>query len=195
MRQEYERRLNEEPKGHAAEASQLSTMIQKLKRSVARLIDAYEAGLLTKEEFELRLRNAKARLEKLEVDMQAVIDQAAAERELCLAIGQFEEFAQRVSDGLQEGDWTTRRAIIRALVNRIEIDPENVRVVCKVAPAPFASAPDSGGILRDCWGVISPLATGDGEGSRSPVGRIGQIILRVPGAAHITEGTARPQPG
>jgi hypothetical protein len=37
-------------------------MIQKLKRGIARLIDAYEDGLLKKEEFEPRLRNAKGRL-------------------------------------------------------------------------------------------------------------------------------------
>jgi len=58
------------------------------------------------------LRNAKGRLEKLEGEIQAVVDQAAAEHELRLVIGQFEEFAQRVSEGLHEGDWTTRREII-----------------------------------------------------------------------------------
>ena len=68
-----------------------------------------------------------------------------------LVIGQFQDFAQRVSEGLHEGDWTTRREIIRALVKRIEIGPETVRVVYKVAPAPFAAAPDSGGRLQDCW--------------------------------------------
>jgi len=151
VREEYERRLNEEPKNQAAETSQLSTMIQKLKRGIARLIDAYEDGLLTKEEFEPRLRDAKGRLEKLEAEIQVVVDQAAAERELRLVIGQFEEFAQRVSDGLHEGDWPTRREVIRALVKRIEIGPETVRVIYRVAPAPFASAPDSGGSLQDCW--------------------------------------------
>jgi site-specific DNA recombinase len=151
VRREYERRLKEEPKDQAAETAQLSTMIQKLKRGIARLIDAYEDGLLSKEEFEPRLRNAKSRLEKLETEMQAVVDQAAAEHELRLVIGQFEEFAQRVSEGLHEGDWTTRREIIRALVKRIEIGQETVRVVYKVAPIPFASAPDSGGSLQDCW--------------------------------------------
>jgi site-specific DNA recombinase len=119
VRQEYERRLKEEPKDQVAETSQLSTMIQKLKRGIARLIDAYEDGLLSKEEFEPRLRNAKSRLEKLETEMQAVVDQAAAEHELRLVIGQSEEFAQRVSEGLHEGDWTTRRDIIRALVKAL----------------------------------------------------------------------------
>lgn len=151
VRQEYERRLNEQPSNQAVETEQLSTMIQKVKRGIARLIDAYEDGLLTKAEFEPRLRNTKQRLAKLEAEFQAAADQTATERELRLVIGQFEDFAQRVREGLHQGDWTTRREIIRALVKRIEIGPENVRVVYKVAPAPFVSAPDSGGRLQHCW--------------------------------------------
>ena len=126
-------------------------MIQKVKRGIARLIDAYEDGLLTKAEFEPRLRNAKQRLDKLEVEIKAAADQTVSEHELRLVIGQFEDFSQRVREGLREGDWMTQREIIRALVKRIEIGTECVRVVYKVAPAPFASAPGSGGFLQDCW--------------------------------------------
>jgi site-specific DNA recombinase len=151
VRQEYQRRLTQQPSNQAAQTEQLSMMIQKVKRGIARLIDAYEDGLLTKAEFEPRLRNAKQRLDKLEAEIQAAADQTAAEDELRLVIGQFEDFAQRVSEGLHEGDWTTRREITRALVKRIEIGPETVRVVYKVAPAPFVAAPDSGGRLQDCW--------------------------------------------
>ena len=151
IRQEYQRRLNEQPDNQIAETEQLSTMIQKVKRGIARLIDAYEDGLLTKAEFEPRLRNAKQRLDKLEVEIKAVADQTVSEHELRLVIGQFEDFSQRVREGLREGDWMTQREIIRALVKRIEIGTECVRVVYKVAPAPFASAPDSGGRLQDCW--------------------------------------------
>ena len=151
VRQEYQRRLNEQPSNQAVEIEQLSTMSQKVKRAIARLIDAYEDGLLTKAEFEPRLRNAKQRLDKLEAEIQAASAQTAAEHELRLVIGQFEDFAQRVHEGLHEGDWTTRREIIRALVKRIEIGPETVRVVYKVAPVPFVAAPDRGGRLQDCW--------------------------------------------
>lgn len=152
VRQEYQRRLNEEPSKQVAQTEQLSAMVQKLKRGIARLIDAYEDGLLTKAEFEPRLCNAKNRLSKLEAEIQAASDQATEAEELRLVIGQFEDFAQRVSEGLDQGDWTTRREIIRALVKRIEIGTENIRVVYKVAPAPFVSAPSNGGCLQDCWG-------------------------------------------
>ncbi len=151
VRQEYERRLNEPSSNQVVETKQVSMMIQKVKRGIARLIDAYEDGLLTKAEFQPRLRAAKGRLDKLETEAQAASDQAVAERELRLVIGQFEDFAQRVSAGLREGDWTTRREIIRALVKRIEIGTENVRVIYKVAPAPFVESPASGAFLQHCW--------------------------------------------
>src|SRR5437763_12642421 len=49
-----------------------------------------------------------------------------------------DEFASRVKSGLHQADWSTRREIIRALVKRVEIDQEQVRVVFRVNPPPQA---------------------------------------------------------
>ncbi|MBO0783809.1 MAG: hypothetical protein J2P37_33800 [Ktedonobacteraceae bacterium] len=54
--------------------------------------------------------------------------------ELTLILGRLDEFAARVKNGLHEADWLTRREIIRALVKRVEIDQEQVRVVFRVNP-------------------------------------------------------------
>jgi site-specific DNA recombinase len=150
MAQEYQRRLNHPHRSAAGETRQLAEMIQKGKRGLARLIDAYEDGLLSKSEFEPRIRIAKQRLAKLEGEADAMKEQELQEQELRLVIGQFEEFAKRVQEGLHEPDWLTRREIIRSLVKRIEIDQENVRVIYKVNPSPFAVGPDRGR-LQDCW--------------------------------------------
>ena len=40
-------------------------------------------------------------------------------------------------NGLDEADWSTRREIIRALVKRVEIDQEQVRVVFRINPPPL----------------------------------------------------------
>ncbi len=45
-----------------------------------------------------------------------------------------ETFAALVCDQLDEADWTTRRDLIRALVRRIEIDDQHVRVVFRNGP-------------------------------------------------------------
>src|SRR6266568_7677165 len=50
---------------------------------------------------------------------------------------------KRVKTGLHEADWLTRREIIRALVKRVEIDQEQVRVVFRVNPPPHTPQPPS----------------------------------------------------
>ena len=157
IRVESERRLDRKDSGEGREAKQLATLIQRVKRGIARLIDAYEEGLVEKAEFEPRIRGARERLEKLEAEERAQNDRDAEEEALHVVIGQLEEFARRVHDGLQGTDRKTRRAIIRALVKRVEVDEEEVRVVYKVNPLPFLEGPERGR-LQDCWGRGFPLA-------------------------------------
>ena len=151
IQEEYERRLKDQATSRTVETEQLSRMIQKVKRGIARLIDAYEDGLLSKDEFEPRIHSAKERLRKLEAEAKAEADRQAQQAELKLLIGRFEDFAEQVREGLQDPEWATRREIIRALVKRVEIGEEDVRVIYKVSPAPFVEGPASGACLQDCW--------------------------------------------
>jgi site-specific DNA recombinase len=148
---EYERRLDhkDSEKGSSGER-QLTLLIQKVKRGIARLIDAYGEGLVDKEEFEPRIRAFRERLTRLEAEAQEQQKLAAQERELRLVIGHLQEFAERVKAGLEEADWSTRREIIRVLVKRVEVGAEEVRVVYRVNISPFAESPERG-ILPDCW--------------------------------------------
>ncbi len=70
-------------------------------------------------------------------------DEAGLEQELRLILGRLEDFTSRVKEGLHSADWSTRREIIRALVKRVEIDQEQVRVVFRVDPnVPSSSPPE-----------------------------------------------------
>jgi site-specific DNA recombinase len=113
------------------------------------MIDAYGEGLVDKEEFEPRVRAFRERLCRLEAEARQQQELEAQERELRLVIGRLQEFAERVKAGLEEADWSTRREIIRALVKRVEVGAEEVRVVYRVNLAPFAEGPE-GGLLPDC---------------------------------------------
>ena len=73
---------------------------------------------MEKSEFEPRVVRARERLEHLEAESRVEEERETAEQELRLVIGQLEGFAQRVSEGLGEADWRTRREVIRALVKR-----------------------------------------------------------------------------
>jgi site-specific DNA recombinase len=141
---EYRRRLEgREPEGGPC-AESLAKLLQAAKRRITRLIDAYEDGLMEKVEFEPRVIRARERLSQLQAEARVEEERQTAEQELRLVIGQLEGFAQRVSEGLGEANWRTRREVIRALVKRVEIDETEVRVVYKVRPCPFAEGPERG---------------------------------------------------
>jgi site-specific DNA recombinase len=158
---EYERRLQGKARGPGARGGEsLTKLIQKVKRGIARLIDAYSEGLLEKGEFEPRIRGAKERLAKLEAEAQVQADAEAQKEELRLVIGHLQEFSERVKSSLAQADWSTRREIIRALVKRVEVDQKEVRMVYRVSPPPFVESPN-GGILQDCWRGDYFAARGD----------------------------------
>ncbi len=159
LEQEYRRRLVQEEKP-PDELSGLEARMGRLRQGIARLIDSYAQGLIDKGEFEPRMARMRERLKQIEEQAQQVKDEANLERELTLILGRLDEFASRVKTGLHEADWLTRREIIRALVKRVEIDQEQVRVVFRVNPPPQAPQlpleKDSQS-LQHCRGVVSPI--------------------------------------
>jgi site-specific DNA recombinase len=151
VRAEYERRLQGPGTDLSHEVEHINKMIKNLKKVISRLIDAYGGGLLDKSEFEPRILAARERLAKLEDECRQRIGEATQEAELRLVIGQLEEFARRVSEELQEPDWDTRRNVVRALVKKVEVDEQEVRIVYRVSPSPFEGGPQQSR-LQHCWG-------------------------------------------
>jgi site-specific DNA recombinase len=120
------------------------------RRGIARLIDAYRDGLLSKEEFEPRLSAARATLARLDTEVASQLQADAAAREMRLVIDNLQAFAGKVKAGLAQADWQTRRDLIRTLVKRVEIEEKQVRVVYKVDIRPFDQGPEKG-LLQHCW--------------------------------------------
>jgi site-specific DNA recombinase len=145
---EYERRLQNQEDPSPTSKSMASRCTQ-LKRGIARLIDAYSEGLLEKDEFEPKIRQLKERLARLEAEEKGLAQEEAQRAELRLVIGQLADFSQRLDQGLEEADWSTRREIVRALVKQIEVSDELVRIVYRVNTVPFVKAPN-GGVSQDC---------------------------------------------
>jgi site-specific DNA recombinase len=148
---EFQRRLTVEARGIEYQSrQQLEALIRKIQRGMARITDAYEDGLIDKREFEPRIRKARERLEKLKTEVKVQMDQEAQQRDLTLIMGRLEEFADRVRQGLDQADWPTKRQILRTLVQQVEIDRQEVRVVYRISPPPFVE-PSSNQIMQDCW--------------------------------------------
>jgi site-specific DNA recombinase len=151
VRAEYQRRLQGPGTESNHEVEHLNKTIKNVRKLISRLIDAYGDGLLDKSEFEPRILAARQRVAKLEDDRRQRIGEATREAELRLVIGQLEEFARRVSEELQEPNWETRREVVRALVKKVEIDEQEVRIVYRVSPSPFEGRPQQHR-LQHCWG-------------------------------------------
>lgn len=142
IEEEYKRRLTVHKSGDVWESPErMETLIQKVKRGIARLIDAYTEGLIEQSEFNPRIRRAKERLANLEAEFKQRSKKESDLNALQTVIGRFQEFAKKVKDSLHEADWTTRREIIRTLVKQVLVDNATVRVVYRVNPHPFLKAP------------------------------------------------------
>ena len=159
VRGEYERRLRGAEAGPSHDVEHLGKLVNNVKKMISRLFDACGDGLVEKSEFEPRISVARERLAKLEGEYRQRIGEAAQESELRLLIGQLEEFARRVSDELKEPDWDTRREVIRALVKKVEIDEQEIRIVYRVSPSPFDGGPQQDR-SQHCWGRDSDPSCG-----------------------------------
>jgi len=151
VERELHRRLDgegDDPQQHADQ--KLNAQIEKVRRGIARLIDAYSEGLVDKSEFEPRITSAKQRLSQLHEELQSRIDEQARVKELKLVIDSLETFSREVTAGLDQANWQTRREIIRTLVKRVEIEAEQVKVVYRVDICPFERSPERG-TLHYCW--------------------------------------------
>lgn len=128
--------------------------MSKLRRGIARLIDSYADGLIEKQEFEPRVTHMRERMQRLEEQIQHLKEEAEVEGELRLFLGRLETFAAKVNVGLQHADFSTRREIIRALVKRVEVDEQQIRVVFRASPTwSPSSSEDASHHWQHCGGV------------------------------------------
>jgi len=174
VREEYQRRLGGPREGDAREAGRVAKLMNHVRTTISRLIDAYGDGLLDRSEFEPRVKAARERLSKLEEEHKQRTEEENRDAELRLVIGQLEEFASQVSEGLDSSSWLARREIVRALVKRVEVDEKEARIVYRVSPSPFEKCPRQG-LLRHCRGRDEAHAVRPDHGA---IGRV-QLPIRV----------------
>ena len=147
---EYERRLEgADVDSMAQEKQKLLDASNMTRRAIAKLIDAWTNGLLEKQDFETRIKATRARLEQLQSQIQSQNELETSQAEMRLIVGSIEAFATRVKQGLAEADFTAKRDILLALVKRVEVNDQEVRIVYRINPdggAPTSAKP----ILQHC---------------------------------------------
>jgi site-specific DNA recombinase len=150
LEQEYRQRL--QPKPQPNEHEGLDAQLSKLRRGIARLIDSYADGLIDKQEFEPRVMRMRERMQHLEAQVQRLKEESEVQEELRLILGRLETFAAKVHDGLHQADFQTRREIIRALVKRVEVDTQQIRVVFRVSPTSLPPSSEGASPNWQHWG-------------------------------------------
>ena len=142
LEQEYTRRWQALQAPPPLTADRTTTVhLNKLRQGLARLIDSYTEGFLTKEEFEPRITGLRQRIAHGEEALARESDEASMLREFHLVMGRMEEFAAHVRTGLADADWYLRRDIIQALVKRIDVTDAHITVVFRVGAHALGPAP------------------------------------------------------
>jgi site-specific DNA recombinase len=152
---EFQRRCDQ-PAPPAETLAWLQQQQAKEKRALGRLIDAYENGLLNKEELAPRLERTRQRLQQWQTQAQEFLETQARERDLDHAVGRLEDFAQRIDAGLRQPTPTQKREILKALIKRVEIAPEKIRVIYKIHPLPKLGNEEVGS-LQHCPSRVCAL--------------------------------------
>jgi site-specific DNA recombinase len=112
------------------------------RQGLARLIDSYAEGLLAQQAFDPRITRLRQRLTALEEQAQQLRDATALQDEFRLIMGRLADCAIQVPHGLEGADWTSKRELMRALVKRVDVAQDQVKVVCRVDQR--SAAPSSG---------------------------------------------------
>jgi site-specific DNA recombinase len=147
LEREYNRRLHKEKKEDPA---RLEGERKNLQNKITRMIDSYADGLISKDEFEPRVKRHKAQLAQIDEQCRKLKEQENSVRQLQLLIVRLDEFVAKVKGGLDKLDWNSKRQLIRSLVKTIEIDHDAVNVVFRVGSVPFDLAPKGGQSLQHC---------------------------------------------
>ncbi len=138
--QEYQRRVEAlKGEGRSADLETIAAQVRKLRQGMGRLIDSYAEGLIEKGDFEPRVRRLKERIAILEQQAQQVSAEASMENEVRTLIGRLQDFVGTVTGGLDQITWEGQRAIIRAVVGRVEIDGEQIQIIFRVSASPSPS--------------------------------------------------------
>ncbi len=108
------------------EADRLEKRLRKLKNQRKRLLDAYQTGLISKDELAERQNPILEEMEKIEGRLRE--EKALESAEISL-----EEFTQQIGRALSSSDFDLKREIIRLLIERIVVE-DDALVVEHVVP-------------------------------------------------------------
>jgi site-specific DNA recombinase len=105
---------------------------QRLRHGMERLIDSLAEGMIDKDQFTVRMIRAKTLLADLDSKIASEATNEERHAHLRSAMTRLTELSTHLQSQLNNADWATKREIIRAIVQRIEIGPTNIVIVLRL---------------------------------------------------------------
>lgn len=110
----------------------LKLQLQRLRHGMERLIDSLAEGVIDRDQFTARMDRSKIRIGEIEAKLGAQATGEGRRAHVQALMSRLGELSNHIKSQLRDPDWATKREIIRAIVQRIEIGPANVTIVLRL---------------------------------------------------------------
>lgn len=124
-----------EAASRSPEIERQRAQLLKLQHGLGRLIDSYAEGMIEKDQFTSRIKQTKARIAEIEGRLSATSDHIDRQQQVQLISSQLAELSAHLGPHIENAGWSSRREVIRAIVQRIEINPAAVTIVPRFSAA------------------------------------------------------------
>ena len=148
LKAELERRFNETQPNDRIES--LAREVNKLRRRLDRLIDAYEHEMIERDEFESRIAPLRDQYHRESMALASLKGELSESIDVDSAQDALNQFAAQVQASLDTAAPSLQRQLIELLIKQIEIHPTETRIVYRVPQTPFAQSPTNRGLLQHC---------------------------------------------
>ena len=96
------------------------------------LIDSLSEGVIDRDQFTSRMSRTKSRIADIETKLAAHATVEERRTQVGSAMSRLAELSTHLQTQLNDADWTTKREVLRALIQRIEIGPTSIAVVLRL---------------------------------------------------------------
>lgn len=149
LRREYESRLAS-PESSDTERS-LQKQIANFQRTMNRLIDIHTDGLIDRDEFEPRMERARKRHAELSSKFESLVTQSRDQSATREALACIDSLSEAVCANLDQAPWNTRREILRTLIERVQIAPNQIRIIYRINFPLFVKKASNAKSSHFCW--------------------------------------------
>ena len=173
----------------------------RIRKSMERLVTAYQEDLLPLDELRRRMPELRAREQSARAELQAILDQAADRMSFLRLAETLAAFLQRLHESAQSLEIADRQKIVRLLVKDILVDNDTITIRHSIpshprTPPPGTEPPSDGKSQMDGQGYL--LRSGSdltlaGEYLHAPV-RVGMEDVRARANPRLTARDLRRRP-